>query len=70
MEKVLKSCNSITEIRATARRKEGLKEAFVDHMQPVLSLLCGQFGRMMLKEEPTTPCITTASDEELTKNYM
>ena len=48
-EKVLRSCNSLAQIRAAAEKDPGLKTAILDAMQQPKSLLSTLFSRLKLK---------------------
>ena len=69
VEKILQSCNSMSDIRAAAVKNKEVEEAYIDSIQPVLTLLCERFSRVKLKEEPMVARCTTASDEQLTELF-
>ena len=54
METAVASCNSVAEIRRVASQKEGLREALLDSVAPVKTLLSTITQRLQLKEKKFT----------------
>ena len=51
-ERQLKKCNSMAAIRSLATNKPGLKQKWLESVEPVQSLVRNRFMRLKLKEEP------------------
>lgn len=64
-EQVLKSANSMSEIRTKATKCPGLKEAWIDSVKAVTEILDNRTSRLTLKEKPfTVEEAATAEDVE------
>lgn len=65
MEGVLRTCNTMEEIRKEVRDKQALKEALQDSIEPVKLLLMSIFQRLELKNKPfSTFCAATEHEIE------
>ncbi len=62
-EAMLKSCNSMSEIRKEADSKPLLKDAVADSLAPVISLVQNSFQRLSLKENQFEVGEAATSDE-------
>ena len=51
MEKLLKKCGSMSDIRIEAAKKPELRDAFQQSIEPVQSLIRNRFARLKLKDE-------------------
>ena len=63
-ETILKSCNSMEDIRTAASSNSGFQSSFTDSLQNTITLLAAMLSRLSLKEEPLT-LQTACSEEEI-----
>ena len=63
-EKVIKNCNSISQIRKAAENHPQFQEAFSDSIESCKTLLSALFQRLSLKDR-TFKCFPSASQDEL-----
>ena len=65
MEMTLKGANSLAEIRGKADRVRGLKQAWIQAVQPIIETLESRTNQLSLKGEQFT-CKDAATDEDVT----
>ena len=64
VEQKLRRCNSMANIRTAATKQPDLREAWVESVEPVLSLIRNRFTRLKLKDEPFD-CLDPATELEI-----
>ncbi|XP_062603864.1 uncharacterized protein LOC134265655 [Saccostrea cucullata] len=55
-EQLLRSCNSMTDIRKKAERERGLEEAWIQSLESITNQLNDRTSRVQLKGKPFMPC--------------
>lgn len=64
MNKVLKSCNSMADVRNLAEKTPEVKTAWIESVEPVASVLRNRFLRLKLKDDPVK-ALDPVSDQEI-----
>ena len=66
LEKIMKKCNSMDDIREQSKNKRNLKEELIGSLQPTIDLMEGIFERLLLKGE-VFKTFKAASEENISE---